>query len=69
MPHIVSIAYTPAHVERKPAEHYARVPHDRAVLVEGRGIVGDVKGAGGDRQLSVERGHDQEHRQDFVAAL
>ena len=53
MPHIVSIAFTPGDVERKPADWYARIPHERATLIEGRGIAGDVKGNGGDRQLNV----------------
>ena len=55
MPHIVSIAYTPRSVERRPTDHYARVPVERATLVEDRGIQGDVKGAGGARQLNVMR--------------
>ena len=37
MPHIVSIVYTPRGVERKPDNHYARVPLERAILLEGRG--------------------------------
>ncbi|HKB01892.1 MAG TPA: MOSC domain-containing protein [Gemmataceae bacterium] len=53
MPHIVSITYTPAGVERKPADYYARVPVDRAALVEGQGIEGDLKGGRGRRQLNV----------------
>ena len=53
MPQIVSIAYTPADVERRPAARYARVAAERAVLVADRGIDGDVKGNGGARQLNV----------------
>ena len=30
MPHVVSIAYTPRGVERRPADHYARVAVERA---------------------------------------
>jgi MOSC domain-containing protein YiiM len=52
---IVSIAYTPGGVERKPADYYARVPTERATLVEQKGIGGDVKGSGGSRQLNVMR--------------
>lgn len=55
MSSVVSIAYTPQTVERKPADQYARVTLDRATLVEGRGIEGDVKGAGGSRQLNIMR--------------
>ena len=55
MPKVVSIVYTPRGVERRPTEHYARVPLDRATVVEGRGIAGDVKGRGGSRQLNVMR--------------
>src|SRR5689334_21820691 len=55
MPHVVSIAYTRRDVERRPTDHYARVPAERATLVEQRGIKGDVKGSGGSRQLNVMR--------------
>src|SRR4051794_35123694 len=55
MAHIVSIAFTPRDVERRPTDFYARVPVDRATLVEQRGIKGDTKGAGGSRQLNVMR--------------
>jgi MOSC domain-containing protein YiiM len=58
MPHIVSICLTPSDVERKPADHYARVPVERATLVEGQGIAGDLKGTGRDRQLNVMRAED-----------
>ncbi|MBO0700452.1 MAG: MOSC domain-containing protein [Zavarzinella sp.] len=55
MPHLVSITYTPADVERKPADHYARVSVECATLVEGKGIAGDLKGTGRARQLNVMR--------------
>jgi MOSC domain-containing protein YiiM len=57
VPHVVSIAYTPRGVERRPTGHYARVPLERATLVEQRGIKGDLKAAGngGPRQLNVMR--------------
>ena len=58
VPHITSIVYTPKDVERKPADHYARVPVERATLVEGRGIAGDLKGTGRARQLNVMRAED-----------
>lgn len=53
MPHLVSIAYTPADVEPHPADRYARVPHPHARLIERRGIEGDTKSRGGRRQLNV----------------
>ncbi len=52
---IVSITGTPADVERRPADRYARVAVERATLQQGRGIEGDVKSRGGDRQLNVMR--------------
>lgn len=55
MAHIVSIVYTPDDIERRPTGHYARVPVERATLVEQRGILGDVKGTSGNRQLNVMR--------------
>lgn len=53
MPNIVSIVHTPAGVERKPADFYARVPIERATLVAGKGIEGDVKGRSTTRQLNI----------------
>jgi MOSC domain-containing protein YiiM len=53
--HVVSIAYTPAGIERKPPDWYGRVAISRAVLVEGHGIEGDLKGGRGKRQLNVMR--------------
>jgi MOSC domain-containing protein YiiM len=44
MPQVVSICYTPAGVERRPADHFARVVVTEAVLVEDYGIDGDAKG-------------------------
>lgn len=55
MPQVVSIAYTPGDVERRPADRYARVAVGLATLIEQRGILGDVKGTGGSRQLNVMR--------------
>src|SRR5262249_23520318 len=48
-------AYTPGDVERRPADHCARVPVERATVVEQRGNFGDMKGTGGNRQLNVMR--------------
>lgn len=53
MAHVVSLAYTPAGVERKPADRYARVPADAVELVAGHGVAGDVKGGSRYRQLNV----------------
>jgi MOSC domain-containing protein YiiM len=55
MPHIVSIVHTPCGVERRPTDHFARVSVERAALVEGRGIEGDLKGTPGQRQLNIMR--------------
>ena len=57
MAHVASIAYTPRDVERRPTDYYARVLLERAMLVEQRGIAGDLKaaGTGGPRQLNVMR--------------
>src|SRR5207248_11648755 len=50
--HVVSIVYRPRDTGRPP-DRYERVPVERAVLVESRGIDGDRKGSSGDRQLNV----------------
>jgi len=55
MPHVVSIVYKPADVESKPADRYARVSVERAVLAPRQGIVGDEKGGTGGRQLNIMR--------------
>ena len=53
MPHLVSIAYRPADIEQRPQDRYARVPVERAKLVEGHGIDGDTKGRFPKRELNV----------------
>src|SRR5687768_11369955 len=53
MPHIVSIAYTPPDIERRPRDQYARLPLERARLLAGHGIEGDAKATSGNRQLNV----------------
>ena len=53
MAHLVSIAFTPPHVEPHPAGRYARVPATQAMLLEQRGIDGDIKSRGGRRQLNL----------------
>lgn len=53
MAEIVSIAYTPAEIERKPADRFARVSLESAVLVGRHGIDGDQKATRGKRQLNV----------------
>lgn len=52
MAHVVSIVYRPKDSKR-PQDHYARVPIERAQLVANFGIKGDRKGGPGDRQLNV----------------
>lgn len=53
MGRLVSIVYSPTDREAKPRDHYTRVPLERVALVEGEGIAGDRKAAGGKRQLNV----------------
>jgi MOSC domain-containing protein YiiM len=53
VPQIVSISYKPADIEQRPENHFARVRVERVALVAGRGIEGDTKGRGGNRQLNV----------------
>ena len=53
MGRIVSIAHTPAGIDPRPPDHYARVALDEAVLAVGRGIVSDRKGGNPRRQLNV----------------
>jgi MOSC domain-containing protein YiiM len=53
MAHIVSIAYTPADIERRPKDYYARTPLESAVLVASHGINGDRKATRGKRQLNI----------------
>ena len=50
---IVSIAHKSAGIEPKPETHFARVPVERAMLLVGHGIAGDVKGRHDSRQLNV----------------
>jgi MOSC domain-containing protein YiiM len=50
---IVSIVHTPHGIERRPEDHYARVPLDATVLVVGQGIQGDRKGTSRERQLNI----------------
>jgi MOSC domain-containing protein YiiM len=50
---IVSIVYTPASVERKPRDHYSRVPLEHARLIEGAGIEGDAKSGSPTRHLNI----------------
>lgn len=52
-PHVASIVYTPRGANRKPQDHYTRIPLERAKLIEFRGIEGDLKGGAGERQLNV----------------
>lgn len=54
MAHVVSIVYRPRDIPTpRPQDRYARVPLERARLVEFHGIEGDAKGSSGDRQLNV----------------
>jgi MOSC domain-containing protein YiiM len=52
--HVVSIVFTPKEVPvRRPQGNYARVAVSRASLAEFQGIVGDLKGGTGERQLNI----------------
>lgn len=53
MPTIVSIAYSPPTETPRPKDSYHRVAAQRAVLIADRGIEGDRKSKGGDRQINV----------------
>jgi MOSC domain-containing protein YiiM len=53
MARIISICYRPANVERRPQDHYARVPIERAQLLVNHGIENDTKGSPKNRQLNV----------------
>jgi MOSC domain-containing protein YiiM len=53
MPHVVSIAFKSAEMESKPADRFSRTSVERAVLATRQGIVGDMKGGSGKRQLNV----------------
>ena len=53
-PHVVSIVYTPrGTTPRRPQGHYTRVPIERVELAEFKGIVGDLRGGAGKRQLNI----------------
>jgi MOSC domain-containing protein YiiM len=53
MGEIVSIVYKPQQVDFTPPNHYARVPLEKALLVERYGIQGDRKGGHPLRQLNI----------------
>jgi MOSC domain-containing protein YiiM len=53
MAHIVSIVYKTSAMESKPADRFSRTSVEQAVLTPRQGIVGDVKGGSGKRQLNV----------------
>jgi MOSC domain-containing protein YiiM len=53
MPHVVSIAFKSSDIDSKPADRFSRASVERVVLKPGQGIVGDVKGGPGKRQLNV----------------
>jgi MOSC domain-containing protein YiiM len=50
---IVTIVHTPADIDPRPPDHYARVPLIAAALQAGRGIVTDRKGSNALRQLNL----------------
>jgi SAM-dependent methyltransferase len=50
---IVSLVHTPADIDPRPPDHYARIPLQTATLEAGRGIVTDRKGSRSERQLNI----------------
>lgn len=52
-PRIASIAWTPKHIERKPAQRFARAAADRGNMIGGFGLAGDVKGGVEGRHLNI----------------
>ena len=53
MPHLVSITIKTVEMESKPPDRFSRTCVERAVLSPRQGVVGDVKGGSGKRQLNV----------------
>ncbi len=53
MAKIVSIVHSPAGIDPRPPDRYARVALDVAMLAAGRGIITDRKGNGQRRQLNI----------------
>jgi MOSC domain-containing protein YiiM len=53
MGEIVSIVYKPQQVDFTPLDHFARVPLEKALLLEQYGIQGDRKGGHPQRQLNI----------------
>jgi MOSC domain-containing protein YiiM len=54
MSHVISITYTPANsADVRPDDRYCRVSLTTAELVPDHGIMGDLKGRTGSRQLNV----------------
>ncbi|MBI3864843.1 MAG: hypothetical protein HY290_23450 [Planctomycetia bacterium] len=53
MPEIISIAYSPPADVQRPKDQYHRVSAPQAMLLAGRGIEGDRKATGGQRQLNI----------------
>ena len=53
MGQLVSIVHTPEGIDPRPPDHYARVPLETVTLEAGRGILGDRKGTGRERQLNI----------------
>ena len=53
MGQVVSIVYTPSDIPPRPPDHYARVPVESVILSANRGIDGDRKGNGRERQLNL----------------
>jgi MOSC domain-containing protein YiiM len=53
MPHVVSISRKPSDLEVQPADRFSRSAVQRAKLIAGHGIEGDIKGGSKNRQLNI----------------
>jgi MOSC domain-containing protein YiiM len=53
MAYVVSLAYKPGNLERRPDDRFSRVPVECVMLVAGHGVAGDTKGRPDSRQLNV----------------
>lgn len=53
MPHVVSLSYKPADLERRPEGRFSRLSVERVTLVPGYGVAGDTKGRSDSRQLNI----------------
>jgi MOSC domain-containing protein YiiM len=53
MSHVVSLAYKPAELERRPPDRFSRTSVEVVTLAAGHGIAGDTKGGSDGRHLNI----------------